>query len=340
MSRWIVLIIMLFLAACGAPTPDTGSGADSGTGASPGASAATTENVRVALDWTPNPNHTGLYVASDQGYYRANGLDVEIVQAQEGGTVEQLVAAGRLDFGVSYQEAVTQARVEGLPIVAVAAVIQHNDSGFASRPAANISSPKDWEGKKYGSFGSPVEQAVIKGLMDCAGADSSKVQFVDIGTTDFFVASERGDVDFAWIFQGIQGVQAQTRGIELNTIMLNDLRCVPDYYTPVLITSEKLIAERPEVARRFIAATSQGYQLAISDPEQAAAILLKAAPELDAAGVRASQRYLASRYQADAPRWGEQKAEVWRDYARWMNERELIATMIEPEQAFTNQFLP
>ena len=344
MRPWIVVVMIVFLAACGATTPDSGSGAGtstaSSTAGSPVANATEAEQVRVALDWTPNPNHTGLYVASDQGYYQQHGLDVEIVQAQEGGTVEQLVAAGRLDFGISYQEAVTLARGEGLPIVSVAAVIQHNDSGFASRTSANITSPKDWEGKKYGSFGSPVEQAVIKGLMDCAGADFTKVQFIDIGTTDFFVASERGDVDFAWIFQGIQGVQAQTNGIKLNMIMMNDLRCVPDYYTPVIITSEQLIAERPEVVRRFVAATSQGYQLAIRSPEQAANILVKAAPELDAAGVRASQAYLASRYQADAPRWGEQRAEIWRGYAQWMNERQLITTMIEPEQAFTNQFLP
>lgn len=341
MRRWIMVLIMVFLAACGAATPDTRS--DTGAGASSAPSAASTtdtEKVRIALDWTPNPNHTGLYVASDQGYYREQGLDVEIVQAQEGGTVEQLVAAGQLDFGISYQEAVTLARVEGLPIVSVAAVIQHNDSGFASRKTANIASPKDWEGKKYGSFGSQVEQAVIKGLMDCAGADFTKVQFVDIGTTDFFVASERGDVDFAWIFQGIQGVQAQTRGIDLNMIMINDLRCVPDYYTPVIITSEQLIAERPAVARRFVAATSKGYQFAISSPEQATESLLNAAPELDAQGVRASQAYLATRYQADAPRWGQQQAEIWRGYAQWMNERQLITKMIEPEQAFTNQFLP
>lgn len=346
MRRWIMVVIMVFLAACGAATPDSGSGgagtssAASSSPVSAAANATEAETVQVALDWTPNPNHTGLYVASDQGYYQQNGLDVEMVQAQEGGTVEQLVAAGRLDFGISYQEAVTVARGEGLPIVSVAAVIQHNDSGFASRPSANITSPKDWEGKKYGSFGSPVEQAVIKGLMDCAGADFTRVQLIDIGTTDFFVASERGDVDFAWIFQGIQGVQAQTNGIKLNMIMMNDLRCVPDYYTPVIITSEQLIAERPEVVRRFVTATSQGYQLAIRSPEQAADILIKAAPELDAAAVRASQTYLASRYQADAPRWGEQRAEIWRDYAQWMNERQLITTMIEPEQAFTNQFLP
>jgi ABC-type nitrate/sulfonate/bicarbonate transport system substrate-binding protein len=83
-----------------------------------------------------------------QGYYADQGLQVEILGAQEGGTVEQLVATGRLDFGISYQEGVTQARVEGVPIVFIAAIVQHNTSGFASRVEEGITSPRDFIGKK------------------------------------------------------------------------------------------------------------------------------------------------------------------------------------------------
>jgi ABC-type nitrate/sulfonate/bicarbonate transport system substrate-binding protein len=326
------------MAPTAAAKPSPGTAAP--TAAAKSEATAAPASVRVGLDWTPNTNHTGLYVAQEKGYYRDRSLRVEIIQAQEGGTVEQLVAAGRLDFGVSYQEAVTQARVEGLPIVSVAAVIQHNTSGFGSRATLGITSPKGFEGKKYGAFGSPIEQAVIKGLMDCAGGDASKVQFVDIGSTDFFVATERGDIDFAWIFKGWTGMEAEQRGIKLNIVMINDLACIPDYYTPVLITSEKHIAGSPDIVRRFVQATSAGYGFAIASPDQAGESLVKAAPELDRGLVLRSQAYLAGQYKADAPRWGEQKAEVWRAYANWMAERKLIARTIEPEKAFTNAFLP
>jgi ABC-type nitrate/sulfonate/bicarbonate transport system substrate-binding protein len=337
--------ILFVLSACGTSPPQHGaSGVRGMAGATAsqraGASSAGTPRVRVGLDWTPNTNHTGLYVARDHGYYRDQGLTVEILQAQEGGTVEQLVAAGRLDFGISYQEGVTQARVQGLPLVSLAAIIQHNTSGFASRTAAGITSPNEFEGKKYGAFGSPVERAVIKGLMDCVGADVTKVQFVDIGSTDFFVATERGDVDFAWIFKGWTGMEADVRGIPLNIVMMNDRRCVPDYYTPVLITREKLVAEQPDLVRHFVTATSAGYQFAIANPDQAADILLAAVPELNRELVKRSQQYLKGQYQADAARWGEQKAEVWRGYAAWMAERKLITKMIDPAQAFTTKFLP
>lgn len=323
----ILMLVAFILAACGAPPP---------------APAQPLTPLRVGLDWTPNTNHTGLYVARDQGYYQEQGLDVAILGAQEGGTVEQLVASGRLDFGISYQEAVTYARVEGVPIVSIAAIIQHNTSGFASRADKGITRPRDFAGKKYGAFGSPIEQATIKGLMECDGAGDrfDQVEFVDIGSTDFFVATERGDVDFAWIFKGWTGVEAEVRGVPLTILMMNDLQCIPDYYTPVLITSERMIAEKPDLVRRFLAATSAGYRFAIEKPDEAADLLLKATPELDAALVKRSQQYLASQYQAEAPRWGEQKLDIWRDYAQWMADRGLIARMIEPEKAFTNAFLP
>ncbi|PMP76173.1 MAG: ABC transporter substrate-binding protein [Chloroflexus aggregans] len=331
MHRWFLLTLVILLTACGsgAATPTT-------------STQAPLTKVRVGLDWTPNTNHTGLYVAQAKGYYAQQGLEVEILGAQEGGTVEQLVATGRLDFGISYQEGVTQARVEGVPIVSIAAIIQHNTSGFASRAEEGITSPRDFIGKKYGAFGSPVEQAVIKGLLECAGVGDQfdQVQFVDIGSSDFFVATERDEVDFVWIFKGWTGIEAEVRGVPLNIVMMNDLQCIPDYYTPVLITGEKLIAEQPDLVRRFLAATSAGYRFAIEQPGEAADILLKAAPELDAELVRRSQQYLAGQYQAEAARWGEQKLEVWRAYAQWMADRNLIARMIEPEKAFTNDFLP
>ena len=91
------------------------------------------QKVTVILDWTPNTNHTGLYVAKEKGYYKDLGLDVEIIQPSEGSSL-QLLAAGKGDFAISYQEDLTYARTSDnpLPVKAIAAVIQHNTSGFAS----------------------------------------------------------------------------------------------------------------------------------------------------------------------------------------------------------------
>jgi ABC-type nitrate/sulfonate/bicarbonate transport system substrate-binding protein len=294
----------------------------------------------VLLDWTPNTNHTGLYVALELGYYAEAGLDVEIGLPPEGGAAD-LVAAGKADFGVSYQEQVTFARTADspVPIVAIAALIRHNTSGFASRRGAGISSPKDWRGKRYGGWGSPVEEAMLKAIMAKYGADYSEVESVSIGSADFFAATER-DIDFAWIFYGWDGVAAELRGIEIDYLPLTDLAPELDYYTPVLVASEETVRADPGFARAFLEATKRGYEYAIAHPAEAAAILAKRADGLDPALARASQEWLAPRYVDDAPRWGQMERSVWETYARWLLDNGLLARPLDVDAAFTNELLP
>lgn len=308
-------------------------------GNQPAPAAVPLAKATVMLDWVPNTNHTGLYVAVDRGYYKDQGLVVTIVEPAQG-SVEQVVAAGQAEFGISLQEQVTNARAEGVPIVSIAAIIQHNTSGFASPLSKGITRPKDFEGKRYGAFGSPTEKQVLDVLMTCDGGDVNKVQFVDIGSSDFFVATQR-DVDFAWIFHGWTGIEAELRGVPLNYVALQDwAQCVPDYYTPVLITGEQTISDNPELVRRFLAATSRGYQFAIDRPEESAAILVKYSPESNLELVRRSQNWLSPRYAQGAARWGEQKLDVWQAYGDWMADQGLLAKRTDPAKAFTNDFLP
>ena len=200
------------------------------------------KKVTVVLDWTPNTNHTGLYVAKDKGYFEEEGLDVEIIMPGEAGA-DQLVASGKADFGVSYQESITQARIQDVPIVSIAAVIQHNTSGFASPAEKNIVSPKDFAGKSYGGWGSPVEESVIASLMKQENANPDDVSIINMGDTDFFTAVKR-DVDFAWIYYGWTGVEAELRGEKINMIYLTDYSKNLDYYTPVLATNEDMIENK------------------------------------------------------------------------------------------------
>lgn len=296
------------------------------------------QKVSIVLDWTPNTNHTGIYVAQEKGYFADQGLDVEIIMPGEVGA-EQLVASGKADFGVSYQEGVTQARVQGVPIVSIAAVIQHNTSGFASPKKKGIDTLKDFEGKTYGGYGAPVEQAILSSLMKKENAAIDKVDIVNMGNTDFFTAVKR-DIDFAWIYYGWTGIEAELRGIDLNMLYLTDYSEKLDYYTPVLVTNEKMIGENQETVEKFMAAVSKGYGFAIDKPDKAAQILIEAVPDLDADLVKASQVWLSPRYQADADQWGVQKLDVWKDYASWMYEHDLLEKELNSKAAFTNKFLP
>jgi ABC-type nitrate/sulfonate/bicarbonate transport system substrate-binding protein len=296
------------------------------------------KKVSIVLDWTPNTNHTGIYVAKEKGYFKKHGLDVKIILPGEAGA-DQLVASGKSQFGVSYQEGITQARIQGIPIISLAAVIQHNTSGFASPKAKNIVSPKGFEGKTYGGWGSPIEKAVITSLMKQEDADVEKVKIVNMGDSDFFTAVNR-DIDYAWIYYGWTGIEAEIRNEPINMVYLTDYSKKLDYYTPVITTNEKMIKNDPQTVRAFVAALTEGYEFTIEHPGDSADILIKAVPDLDEELVKKSQEWLSPKYKDDAERWGEQKLEVWENYSEWMFDNGLLEKELEAEKAFTNEFLP
>jgi len=296
--------------------------------------------VTLLLDWVPNTNHTGIFVAEAKGYFEESGLAVDIVQPGEV-YPEAAVASGSADFGISHQEQVTLARAEGVPIVSVAAILQHNTSGFASAADLNVSSPADFEGLRYGAWGSPFETPTLEVLMRCAGADFSKLQMLNTGYADPLALIVEDQIDIAWIFYGWQGFQAQQQGVDINVVMMEDyFDCIPDYYTPVVIANEDTIGNKPQVVRAFVEALSRGYDFAIDYPEDAADMLLAAVPELNTELVKSSQNWLSGYYQADAPRWGEQKESVWQGYTDWMVEYNILSAPISADDAFTNEFLP
>ncbi len=293
--------------------------------------------IRLVLDWTPNTNHAGVYVARELGYYKEQGLEVEIIQPGEN-TAEKIVAMDQAEFGFSYQESVTIARSEKIPVKSIAAVIQHNSSGFASLKDDGITSPKDFAGKSYGSSGWPSELEILKEVMAVHDADHGSVEVVS-GVYDFFNTIGR-DADFEWIFFGWDGVQAKLKGIDINFIPAKDIDPIFDFYTPVLITNDQLANSEPDLMRKFLAATSKGYGHCIENPFRSAELMSKAVPELDPALVKTSLEYLSDKFQDDAPRWGQQKPEIWKNFADWMYRKNLIKQEVEALSCFTNEFLP
>ncbi|MDZ7726735.1 MAG: ABC transporter substrate-binding protein [Dehalococcoidia bacterium] len=226
--------------------------------------------VTLMLDWTPNTNHLGFYVAQDRGWYEENGLDVEIVEPGAGG-VPQVVAQGSAEFGISVQEGVIPARAQDVGVVAIAAIIQHNTSSLMSLAEDGIERPRDMEGKSYGGFGGPLETAIIETLVECDGGDRSQVTFTDVGNVDYLVGMGRDQYDFVWIFDGWDGIRAEElEGADVNFVRFRDyFECIPDWYTPMVITNEDLIEDDPETVEAFMEATARGYEYTMENPGEA-----------------------------------------------------------------------
>ena len=301
------------------------------------------EPITVVLDWTPNTNHTGIYVALAKGYFEEAGLNVQVVQPPEDGAVA-LVASGKAQFGVSFQDSLAPAFAgdSPMPVTAVAALIQHNTSGIVSRAGEGMDSPKGLEGKKYATWDLDVEKATIREVMEADGGNFDLVELIPSTVTDEVSALQSSSVDAIWIFYGWAGIACEVAGLPIDYFEFADIDPVFDYYTPVLIGNDAWLEENPDTARAFLTALGKGYTYATEHPAEAADILMEAAPELKANSelVYASQEYLAAEYIADAARWGEFDGERWAAFFNWLNENDLLDGELDPNFGYTNEYLP
>jgi ABC-type nitrate/sulfonate/bicarbonate transport system substrate-binding protein len=331
--RAVLGVILLAVTACGS---------DAAKNATP--TSTSTKQLRpltLMLNWTPNNHHAGIYIALAKGWYRDAGLDVKIVDADPNG-VEPIVAQGGADIGIAQAESILPARAQGIPVVSIATLLPHNDSALMALPTSGITRPKDLEGKTYGGYGGALETELVSKLVACDGGDPAKVKFVEVGNIDYLAGMDAKKFDFVWIFAGWDALRAQTveqRPVEL--IRFSDhFDCIPDWYTPALITSEKMLADRPDDVRAFLAATARGYDDARQNPSDAVSAMMSSASGLDEKLVTASASYYAPLYAADGQPWGVESAVVWTAFEKFARSSGLIDTDVDVSKVFTNEYLP
>ena len=298
------------------------------------------KDITLVLDWTPNTNHTGFYVALEKGYYKELGLNVTIQQPPEDGATS-LVASGKAQFGIDFQDYLAPAfsTDDPLPVTAVAALIQHNTSGIISMADKGITSPKEMEDNSYATWDLPTEKAIIKSCMEREGGDFDRVELIPSTVTDTLTAIQT-NVDSVWIYYAWDGIAAEVKGLDTNYFAFGDIDPAFDFYTPVIVANNAFLESDPDTAKAFLEATAKGYKDAIADPEEAADILCKYAPELDRDIVVASQEWLADKYIDDAEYWGVFDAERWNGFFDYLWDNKLIEKEIADNFGFTNDYLP
>lgn len=319
---------ILMLSACACGVSDNQSGVQ-----------AEKQEITFVLDWTPNTNHTGLYVAQELGYFEEAGINVTIVQPPEDGA-SVMVASGQAEFGVDFQDylAPVFASEEEVPVTAVAAIIQHNTSGIISLKEDGIEAPKDLEGKNYATWGLQLEQAMMKNVVTADGGDFDKVNLIPEYVTDVPTALQQ-DIDAVWVYYAWDGISTKVAGLDTNMFYFKDITPEFDYYSPVIIANTDYLQEHPDTAKAFLNAVRKGYEYAIEHPDEAADILCKAVPELDEEMVKESQSWLATQYKADADVWGYIDPERWNAFYDWIYENGLSEKRIPDNYGFTNEYL-
>lgn len=297
--------------------------------------------LTLVLDWTPNTNHSGIYVAKQKGWYDDAGIDLNIVQPGEGATGLQMLATGKADFAISTEEEVTPAVAQGIPVKSVAAILQHNTSSLVALKSSGITRPRDLEGRTYGGFGGQLEKALVETLVRCDGGDPSKVDFTNVGNADYRVGLTKRHYDFVWIFDGWDGLRfKQIDKLDIVSIpFIKYSKCIPDWYTPVIATSTKLLAADQDVARDFMQVTKRGYREAAAHPDDAADALTSAVPDLDPQLVKMSADYLSTRYADSMTDWGKQDSAVWQRMTGFLDEAGMLDESVKVDDLYTNDLL-
>lgn len=353
------LSIAVIAAACGpgatatpvvsSATAVSGSAAPSPSLVASPSKVAPLGKVRFALDWTPNTNHTGIYVAEANGWYDAAGVDVEILPYAST-TPEALIAAGQAECGISFQDALTFAAAAGAPIVSVMAILQHTAQEIAVLATSDITRPKQLDGRTYAGFGYPNEEPTLKSVIKADGGTGTfKTVTLETAAYDALYAKR---ADFVITFAAWEGIEAKERGIELRTFKFGDYG-FPDFYQVVLACDSRWLASHPDLARAFIGATVRGYELAADDPEKAAGLLVAQNPGVfdgNPALPLESQKFLASGgyLRDEGGAVGRQTLAKWQGYSGFLFDQGLLAgpdgkpLAKAPDYGalFTNDFLP
>lgn len=315
----------------------------SGINTSSSAVAATAQDVTkvtLALDWYPTAQHAGIFVAQEKGYFTEAGLEVKVYTPADPTTVLQTVGAGRDTFGISYQTDVLFARGEQVPVVSIAALVQHPLNCLMSKQSSGITRPSDLKGKRVGIAGVPSDDAILSTILESDGLTIKDVEVINVGY-DLLPAILSGRVDAVigayWTHEAIV---AEQQGTPVGYLRVEEWG-VPDYYELVIVAGESYLKDNAAIASALLGAIQRGYDDAAADPDAAIALLVEASEDVDKVVERKGIDLLIPLWtDGGTVPFGTQTADRWQAYGGWMKEKGLLKGDVDISAAFRTDLLP
>ena len=316
------------LAACGEKKEDVGGSVE-------------VRGVDLMLDWFPNPDHVAIYQAIESGYFSDVSLDVRPRVPSDPAAPIKQVAAGRVDLAISYEPEVLLAREQGLPVVAVAALVQRPLTSLMATGKSGVRSVRDLRGKRVGTAGIPYQEAYLETILRRAGVPKSSVKVTNVGAS-LLPAMLSGRVDATLgAFWNVEGVELRQRR-QRPWIVPVDRLGVPDYDELVLVANSDKLDDLRDDVRLVISALARGAREARRDPRAAADALLAANEDLRERPTRESVRVTIPALfpeRSNRP-FGFLDPVEWRNYGGWMVDNNLLDELPDIDAATTNELLP
>ena len=287
----------------------------------------------LALDWTPNTNHLGVYVARAEGYYEDAGLDVTVRSPADDGyetTPAKRVATGESTVAIAPSESAISYNThpEYPSLRSVAAVCQRDTSAIVALGDSDVDRPAALDGRTYASYDARFEDDIVRQLVRNDGGEGD----IDIVTPPKLGIPNTlldGDADATWVFMPWEGLLAERDGVSLTPFYLDEYD-VPYGYTPTMLARPETLEDDAADLAAFLEATARGYEDAAADPEAAAAALQESAegPNLDDREfLEESARRLADTFLTDDGRWGVMEHERWAVFVDWLAGEEILTSL-------------
>ena len=294
------------------------------------------QHLTVVLDWYPNALHAFLYEAQEKGYFAEEGLDVDIQSPAGVNDAMSMVAAGKADIGLYYQQDVIQARAEqDVPIKSIGAVVQGPLNIILSLKDKNITTPKDLEGKTVGYAGTELSEALVRSIMQSNGADPNSVNMVDVGF-DLMSSMTTGNVDATiGCLVNHEVPQMEKEGFEVNYFFPDDYG-VPKYYEGIFLASDDMIANNSDTLKGFLRACSKGFEDFKSNTDDVLQVLLDNQDALDPDVEKKSCETLLPLMETEDAKFLSQTEQCWQENIDWMYDQGLIAEKPDVSDVMVN----